>query len=103
MHHKINGMFVQVAKLQLLKQSVSRFEDFVQTAFPDSGFVITNIEQMVSSLAARVASLEANATSCTVLGGRVDEAASSARGRASESHRTRHRHPDMRWDASPTP
>ena len=31
MHHKINEMFVQVAKLQLLKQSVSRFEDFVQT------------------------------------------------------------------------
>ena len=40
---------------------------------------MTKIEQMVSSLATRVASLEANATSCTVLGGRVDEAESSAR------------------------
>ena len=31
MHQKINEMFVQVSRLQLLILSVSRFEDFVQT------------------------------------------------------------------------
>ena len=66
MEEKINEMFVQVAKLPLLIQSVSRFENCVQTLFQtvaSYGAKITNIEQMVSSLAARVTTLETNATS----------------------------------------
>ena len=39
MEEKINEMFVQVAKLPLLLQSVSRFEHCVQTLSPDSGLV----------------------------------------------------------------
>ena len=65
MEEKINEMFVQIAKLPLLMQGISRFESCVQTlshsvASYDSK--ITNIEQMVSSLAARVTTLETNAT-----------------------------------------
>ena len=65
MAEKINEMFVQVAKLPLLTQSVSRFEICVQTlsqtvASYDAN--ISNIEKMVSGLAARVTTLETNAT-----------------------------------------
>ena len=59
-------MFVQIAKLPLLMQSVSRFEHCVQTlslTVASYDAKITNIEQMVSSLAARVTTLETNATS----------------------------------------
>ena len=66
MEEKINEMFVQVAKLPLLIQSVSRFENCVQThsqTVASYGAKITNIEQMVSSLVARVTILEMNATS----------------------------------------
>ena len=56
---KINEMFVQIAKLLLLMQSVSRFENCVQT-LPQT---VASYEQMVSSLAARVTTLETNATS----------------------------------------
>ena len=65
MEEKINEMLVQIVKLPLLMQSIFRFENCVQTlsqtvALYDSR--ITNIEQFVSSLAARVTTLEANAT-----------------------------------------
>ena len=66
MEEKINEMFVQVAKLPLLIQSVSRFENCVQTlsqTVASYDAKITNIEQMVRSLAAGVATLETNATS----------------------------------------
>ena len=66
MEEKINEMFVQVAKLPLLIQSVSRLENCVQTVshtVPSYDAKITNIEQKVSSLAARVTTLETNATS----------------------------------------
>ena len=59
-------MFVPVSRLPLLMQSISSFEKCVQTlshtvAPYDAN--ITNIEQMVDSLAARVTTLETNATS----------------------------------------
>ena len=66
MEEKINEMFVQVAKLPLLMQSVSRFENCVQAlsqTVASYDAKITNIEQMVSSLAARVTTLETNASS----------------------------------------
>ena len=66
MEEKINEMFVQVAKLPLLMQNISRFENFVQTlshTVASYDAKITNIEQIVSSLAARVTTLETNATS----------------------------------------
>ena len=66
MEEKINELFVQVAKLPLLIQSASRFENCVQTfsqTVASYDAKITNIEQMVSSLAARVTTLETNATS----------------------------------------
>ena len=66
MEEKINEVFVQVAKLPLLTQSVSRLEICVQ-AFSHTvasyDAKITNIEQMVSSLAAGASTLETNATS----------------------------------------
>ena len=66
MEEKINEMFVQVAKLPLLIQSVSRSENCVQTlsqtvASYDAKSRILN--KMVSSLAARVATSETNSTS----------------------------------------
>ena len=66
MEEKINEMFVQVAKLPLLIQSVSRFENCVQMlsqTVASYDAKITHIEHMVSSLAARVTTLETNATS----------------------------------------
>ena len=65
MEEKINEMFVQVAKLPLLIQSASRFENCVQThsqTVASYGAKITIIEQLVSSLAARLTTLETNAT-----------------------------------------
>ena len=65
MEVKINEMFVQVVKLPLLIQSMSRFENCVQTlsqTVASYDAKITNIEQMVYSLAARVTTLETNAT-----------------------------------------
>ena len=65
MEVKINEMFVQVVKLPLLIQSISRFENCVQTlsqTVASYDAKITNIEQMVYSLAARVTTLETNAT-----------------------------------------
>ena len=56
MEERINEMVVQVAKLPLLIQSVSRFENCVQTlsqTVASYDAKITNIEQIVSSLAAR--------------------------------------------------
>ena len=75
MEEKINEMFVQIAKLPLLMQSISRFENCVQTlshSVASYDAKITNIEQMVSSLAARVTTLETNATT-------VSSGSSSAR------------------------
>ena len=66
MEEKVNEIFVQLEKLPLLVQSISRFENFVQTLshiVPSYDATITNIEQIVSSLAARVTALETNATS----------------------------------------
>ena len=63
---KINEIFVQIAKLPLLMQSVSRCENCVQTlsqTVASYDAKIADIEQMVSSLAARVTALETNATS----------------------------------------
>ena len=65
MEEEINEMFVQIAKLPLLTQSVSRLDKCVQTlshTVASYDAKITNIEQMVSSLAARVTTLETNAT-----------------------------------------
>ena len=65
MEEKINENFVQIAKLPLLMQSISRFENCVQTlsqTVASYDAKITNIDQMVSSLAARVTTLETNAT-----------------------------------------
>ena len=56
MEEKINEMFVQVAKLPLLLQSVSRFENCVQTlsqTVASYDAKITNIEQVVSSFTAQ--------------------------------------------------
>ena len=56
MEEKINEMFIQIAKLPLLMQSVSRFENCVQTlsqTVASYDAKITNIEQIVSCLAAR--------------------------------------------------
>ena len=61
MEEKINDMFVQIAKLPLHMQSVSRFENCVQTlsqTVASYDAKITNVEQMVSSLAARVTTVE---------------------------------------------
>ena len=66
MEEKINEMFVQIAKLPLLMQSASRFENCVQTlshTVASYDAKITKIEQIDSSLAARVTILERNATS----------------------------------------
>ena len=66
MEETINEMFAQIAKLPLLLQSVSRFENCVQTlshTVASYDAKITNIQQMVSSLAALVTTLEMNATS----------------------------------------
>ena len=66
MEEKINEIFTQIAKLPLLMQRKSRFENCVQTlsqTVVSYDAKITNIEQIVSSLAARVAALETNATS----------------------------------------
>ena len=66
MEEKINEMFVQVAKFPLLIQSVSKFENCVKTlpqSEATSDAKIKKIEQMVSSLAARVTALETNETS----------------------------------------
>ena len=66
MEEKINEMFVQVAMLPLLTQSVSRFENCVQTlsqTVASYDAKITNIEKMVGICAARVTTLETNATS----------------------------------------
>ena len=55
MEEKIHEMVAQVAKLPLLIQSVSRFENCVQTlsqTVASYDAKITNIEQMVSSFAA---------------------------------------------------
>ena len=60
MEWKIKGMFVQVAKLPLRTQSVSRFEICVQTlaqTVASYDAKITNMERIVSSLAARVSTL----------------------------------------------
>ena len=59
-------MFVQSAKLPQLMQSISRFENCVQTlsqTVASYDAKITFFEQIVSSLAARVTALETNATS----------------------------------------
>ena len=61
MEEKINEMFIQVAKLPLLMQSISRFESCVQTlsqTVASYDAKITNIEQIVGSLAAQVTTLE---------------------------------------------
>ena len=62
---KTNEMFfLQIEKLPLLMQSVSRFGNCVQTLSPTVASYdarITNIEQLVNSLAARVTILETNA------------------------------------------
>ena len=66
MEEKINKMFVQIAKLPLLMQSISRFENCVQTlsqTVASYNAHIANIEQIISSLAARVTTLETKATS----------------------------------------
>ena len=66
MEEKINEMFVQFAKLPLLIQSVSSFENCVQTlsqTVASYDAEIKSIEQKVSSLAALVTTLETNATS----------------------------------------
>ena len=65
MEEKINEVFVQNAILLLLMQSVPRFEICVQTlsqTVVSYNAKITNIEQIASSLAARVTILETNAT-----------------------------------------
>ena len=65
MEKKINDMFVQIAKLPLLMQRKSRFENCVQTlshTVASYDAKSTNIEQKVGSLAARVTTLETNAT-----------------------------------------
>ena len=65
MEEKINEMLVQIAKLPLPMQSVSRFENCVQTlshTVASYDAKITNIKQMVRSLVARVTTLETNAT-----------------------------------------
>ena len=66
MEEKINEMFVQIAKLPLLVQSISRFENCAQTlsqTVASYDAEIKSIEQKVSSLAALVTTLETNATS----------------------------------------
>ena len=66
MEWKIKGMFVQVAKLPLRTQSVSRFEICVQTlaqTVASYDAKITNMERIVSSLAARASTLQTNAAS----------------------------------------
>ena len=66
MEEKINEIFTQIAKLPLLMQSISRFENCVQTlsqTVASYDAKITNIEQIVSSLTARVTTLETNAAS----------------------------------------
>ena len=66
MEEKVNEIFVQIAKLPLLMQSVSRFENCVQKlcqTVASYDAKITDIEQIVSSLAARVTVLETSATS----------------------------------------
>ena len=68
MEEKINEIFVQIAKLPLPMQSVSRFENCVQTltqTVASYDAKMTNIEQIVSSVAARVTALETNATSAS--------------------------------------
>ena len=58
---KINEMFIQIAKLPLLMQSISRFEKCVQTlsqTVATYSAKIKDIEQIVCSLAARVTILE---------------------------------------------
>ena len=59
-------LMVLLDKLPLVMQSVSRFENFVQTlsqTVASYDAKITNIEHTVSSFAARVTMLETNATS----------------------------------------
>ena len=66
MEEKINEIFVQLAKLPLLMQSVPRFENCVQTLSHTVARMmrkITNIEPMVCSLATRVTASETNAAS----------------------------------------
>ena len=66
MEEKINEMFVQIAKLPLLMQSISRFENCVQTlsqTVASYDAKTTNIEQVVSGFAARVTTLGTNTTS----------------------------------------
>ena len=66
MVEKINEMFVPIAKWLPLIQSVSRFENCVQTLSQTAASYdakITNIEQIVCSLAARLTAWETNATS----------------------------------------
>ena len=66
MEEKINEMFIQIAKLPLFMQSISRFESCVQTLHQTMASYdakITNSEQIVSSLPALVTMLETNATS----------------------------------------
>ena len=75
MEEKINEMFVQVAKLPLLIQGVSRFANCFRTlsqTVASHDAKITNIEKMVGRLLARVTTLETNATS-------VSSGSSSAR------------------------
>ena len=71
---KINKIFVQIAKLPLLMQRISRFEHCVQTVSQTVASYdakIANIEQMVSSLVSRVTALETNATSVSSRSGLV--------------------------------
>ena len=65
MEEKINEMFLHIAKLPLLIQNVSRFENCVQTlsqTVASYDAKIANIEQMVSSLAALFTASETNTT-----------------------------------------
>ena len=79
MEDKINEILKQIAKLPLLMQSMSRFEDCVWTlsqTVASYDAKITNIERTVNSLAARVTTLETNATpvyggSCSASSGNV--------------------------------
>ena len=59
MELKINEMIVQIAKLPLLMQSISSFEICVQTL----SHTVASFDAKISSHAARVTTLETNATS----------------------------------------
>ena len=68
MEEEINEMFKQFAMLPLLMQSTSSFEDYVQTlsqTVASYDATVTNVEQIIGSLAARVVKLEIHATTAS--------------------------------------